>query len=201
MRFNLEIGEAEKHVVEFNFDQLLGQLVIKVNKQEIKPGTYKEKLFLNVNKPFVHLVGEAAEKTLLTYDDNANKTDTTGGTGTTDTDKAGKDAAKKAEASKTDAVPTNDTAAPTTDTAADTKPKDKDQYNFTDPESRIMKGADGFVQAYNAQAAVEADFQLIVGQAVTQASAWSGHTGLPSLGPLRRRSAPSACARWPHTRR
>src|SRR6266498_4400709 len=36
MKFNLEIGEAEKHVVEFNFDQLLGQLVIKVNKQEIK---------------------------------------------------------------------------------------------------------------------------------------------------------------------
>jgi len=50
------------------------------------------------------------------------------------------------------------------------KPKEKDQYNFTDPESRIMKGADGFVQAYNAQAAVEADFQLIVGQAVTQAT-------------------------------
>ena len=37
------------------------------------------------------------------------------------------------------------------------KPKEKDQYNFTDPESRIMKGADGFVQAYNAQAAVEPD--------------------------------------------
>ena len=36
MKFNLEIGEAEKHVVEFNFDQLLGQLVIKVNKQEVK---------------------------------------------------------------------------------------------------------------------------------------------------------------------
>jgi transposase len=50
------------------------------------------------------------------------------------------------------------------------KPKEKDQYNFTDPESRIMKGADGFVQGYNAQAAVEADFQLIVGQAVTQAT-------------------------------
>jgi len=50
------------------------------------------------------------------------------------------------------------------------KPKDKDQYNFTDPESRIMKGADGFVQAYNAQAAVEADFQLIVGQTVTAAA-------------------------------
>ena len=37
------------------------------------------------------------------------------------------------------------------------KPGAKDQYNFTDPKSRIMKGADGFVQAYNAQAAVEAD--------------------------------------------
>ncbi|HEV2224402.1 MAG TPA: IS1182 family transposase [Candidatus Acidoferrales bacterium] len=49
-------------------------------------------------------------------------------------------------------------------------PKEKDQYNFTDPESRIMKGADGFVQAYNAQAAVEPAFQLIVGQAVTQAA-------------------------------
>ena len=50
------------------------------------------------------------------------------------------------------------------------RPKEKDQYNFTDPESRIMKGPDGFVQAYNAQAAVEADFQLIVGQRVTQAT-------------------------------
>jgi transposase len=50
------------------------------------------------------------------------------------------------------------------------EPKDKDQYNFTDPESRIMKGADGFLQAYNAQAAVEPAFQLIVGQTVTQAT-------------------------------
>jgi transposase len=50
------------------------------------------------------------------------------------------------------------------------RPKDKDQYNFTDPESRIMKGADGFIQAYNAQAAVEPELQLIVGQTVTAAS-------------------------------
>jgi transposase len=50
------------------------------------------------------------------------------------------------------------------------RPKEKDQYNFTDPESRIMKGADGFVQAYNAQAAVEPDLQLIVGQTVTAAA-------------------------------
>jgi len=50
------------------------------------------------------------------------------------------------------------------------KPADKDQYNFTDPESRIMKGADGFVQGYNAQAAVEPERGLIVGQLVTQAA-------------------------------
>ncbi len=48
------------------------------------------------------------------------------------------------------------------------KPDDKAQYNFTDPESRIMKGSDGFVQAYNAQAVVEEGSQLIVAQAVTQ---------------------------------
>src|SRR5713101_4067925 len=30
----------------------------------------------------------------------------------------------------------------------------KAQYNFTDPESRIMKGPDGFVQGYNTQVAV-----------------------------------------------
>ena len=50
------------------------------------------------------------------------------------------------------------------------KPRDKDQYNFSDPESRIMKGGDGFLQGYNAQAAVEGDCQLIVGQTVTQAA-------------------------------
>ncbi len=48
------------------------------------------------------------------------------------------------------------------------QPKPKAQHNFTDPESRIMKGPDGFVQAYNAQAAVEPALQLIVGQALSQ---------------------------------
>lgn len=50
----------------------------------------------------------------------------------------------------------------------ETAPDDQAQYNFTDPESRIMKGADGFVQAYNAQVVVEEVSQLIVAQAVTQ---------------------------------
>jgi len=48
------------------------------------------------------------------------------------------------------------------------EPKPEAQHNFTDPESRIMKGPDGFVQGYNAQIAVEPVLQLIVGQALTQ---------------------------------
>ena len=48
------------------------------------------------------------------------------------------------------------------------KPEPKMQYNFTDPESRIMKAGEGFEQAYNVQVAVEAGYQLIVGQLVTQ---------------------------------
>jgi transposase len=53
---------------------------------------------------------------------------------------------------------------------AEAQPAAKAQYNFTDPESRIMKSSEGFVQGYNAQAAVEPLWQLIVGQAVTQAA-------------------------------
>lgn len=41
-------------------------------------------------------------------------------------------------------------------------PDDKAQVNFTDPESRIMKTVDGYEQAYNAQAAVDAADQVIV---------------------------------------
>ena len=47
-------------------------------------------------------------------------------------------------------------------------PGPKEQYNFTDPESRIMKTPGlKFEQAYNAQAAVEVDSRLIVGQRVS----------------------------------
>jgi len=52
--------------------------------------------------------------------------------------------------------------------AQQAKPEDKAQYNFSDPESRIMKGPDGFLQAFNTQVAVESVSQLIVGQTVTQ---------------------------------
>jgi len=48
-------------------------------------------------------------------------------------------------------------------------PRDKDQYNFTDPESRIMKhrSTEGFEQDYNAQIAVDQESLLIVGESLS----------------------------------
>lgn len=50
------------------------------------------------------------------------------------------------------------------------RPPDKSQRCFTDPESKIQKTGDGFIQGYNAQAAVDEAFQVIVAQHVTTAS-------------------------------
>jgi transposase len=48
-------------------------------------------------------------------------------------------------------------------------PRDKDQYNFTDPDSRIMKNCtnEGFDQHYNVQAAVDQDSLLIVASSLS----------------------------------
>jgi len=55
-------------------------------------------------------------------------------------------------------------------------PEERAQYNFTDPQSRIMKNADGaFIQAYNAQAAVDAAHQIIVSATVTAQAADAPH--------------------------
>jgi transposase len=51
-------------------------------------------------------------------------------------------------------------------------PRPKAQRNFTDPESRIMKTADGsFHQCFNAQAVVDAEHQVIVAADVTDCAA------------------------------
>jgi hypothetical protein len=50
---------------------------------------------------------------------------------------------------------------------SDGTPKPKAQRNFTDPESRIQKTKDGFIQGFNAQAAVDEAHQIIVAQALT----------------------------------
>jgi hypothetical protein len=54
---------------------------------------------------------------------------------------------------------------------AQARPAPKAQRNFTDPESKIQKTADGFIQGYNAQAAVEATTQVIVAHDVTPVAA------------------------------
>src|ERR1700731_3677827 len=46
-------------------------------------------------------------------------------------------------------------------------PEPKAQRNFTDPESRILKTKDGYIQGYNAQAAVDAQVQIIVAQTLS----------------------------------
>lgn len=60
-------------------------------------------------------------------------------------------------------------------------PPDDAQYNFTDPESRIMKtGTGGFEQCFNTQVAVDAKKQIIVATGVTQNAADVGEL-VPTL--------------------
>jgi transposase len=47
------------------------------------------------------------------------------------------------------------------------EPNDKAQLNFTDVDSRILKGPHGFLQGYNCQAAVDAEAQIIIAHATT----------------------------------
>lgn len=47
------------------------------------------------------------------------------------------------------------------------EPEGKAQRNFTDPESRILKTKDGYIQGYNAQAAVDGTVQIIVAHGLT----------------------------------
>jgi len=55
-------------------------------------------------------------------------------------------------------------------------PKPKAQRNFTDPESKIMKTADGsFHQCFNGQAVVDAEHQVIVAADVTDCAADVGN--------------------------
>ncbi len=58
-------------------------------------------------------------------------------------------------------------------------PEPTAQRNFTDPESRIMLGRDGLIQAYNGQAAVAGKHQIIVAHRLTQSA--SDQDGLMPL--------------------
>jgi hypothetical protein len=64
------------------------------------------------------------------------------------------------------------------------EPDDKAQRNFTDPESRILKTRDGFIQGYNGQAAVDGAHQIIVAQTLTDSSSDQGQL-VPLLDGIR----------------
>ena len=51
--------------------------------------------------------------------------------------------------------------------APDGGPPARAQRNFTDPDSRVLKTRDGFVQGYNGQLAVDSAHQIIVAQRLT----------------------------------
>ena len=60
------------------------------------------------------------------------------------------------------------------------KPKPQAQRNFTDPGSHILKGADGWIQGYNCQAAVDGDHQVVVAIGVSNQPSDAVHL-LPML--------------------
>jgi transposase len=59
-------------------------------------------------------------------------------------------------------------------------PKANAQRNFTDPDSHILKGGDGWIQGYNCQAAVDGDHQIIVAVGVSN-QASDQHHFIPML--------------------
>ena len=62
------------------------------------------------------------------------------------------------------------------ETSRRTTPRDKDQRNFTDPESKIMLSSEkSFIQGYNAQVVVDADSMIIVASDLTNQAADSPH--------------------------
>jgi transposase len=74
-------------------------------------------------------------------------------------------------------------------------PDGKAQRNFTDPDSRIMKdgASQSFVQGYNAQAAVDAERQIIVAASLTQQA-----NDKQQLVPMLER-VQQTTGRWPET--
>jgi transposase len=83
--------------------------------------------------------------------------------------KAAREAEEATKKSTDKEPPTGPTPLPThqVQSEPDGSPTPKAQRNFTDPDSRIQKGRDGFIQGYNAQTAVDEESQVIVAAALT----------------------------------
>lgn len=104
------------------------------------------------------------------------------------------DAAEKAAAaarakarSKGDSA--EDAAQAADDAAAKAEPKPKTQRSFTDPQARIMKTNHGFDYAFNAQAVVDEDHQIVLAASVTQQA-----TDVQQFEPMMTQTADSLAA-------
>jgi transposase len=100
-------------------------------------------------------------------------------------DDAQKLAIEKAEAAGLDLVSTAASDAwampqRTLPTDSAGNPRPSAQRNFSDPDSHILKGSDGWIQGYNCQAAVDRDHQVIVAIGVSNQASDAVHL-LPML--------------------
>jgi len=59
MRFSLQVGNTDKHLVEFNFNQLYGTLVIRVDS---RPVFESKRIFNEPVREVYHFVIDGAEK-------------------------------------------------------------------------------------------------------------------------------------------
>ena len=62
MRFKVEVGQLERHTVEFNFNQLIGSLLIKVDE---KPVLKSNRLFNEPAHEVYHFCVGNAEKSTV----------------------------------------------------------------------------------------------------------------------------------------
>jgi len=59
MRFSVQVGNTDKHLVEFNFNQLYGTLVIRVDNQAV---FQSKRIFNEPVREVYHFVIDGAEK-------------------------------------------------------------------------------------------------------------------------------------------
>jgi transposase len=83
-------------------------------------------------------------------------------------DAAEKAAAAAREKAKAAGKPAAQAEQAATEAASNATPKPRTQRNFTDPEARIMKTNHGFEYAFNAQAVVDEEHQIVLAAQITQ---------------------------------
>ena len=82
-----------------------------------------------------------------------------------------KAARKAAEKARSKGADEHEARAAAEQAAAEARPEGRAQRSFTDPDARMMKTTDGFHYAYNAQAVVDEESQVVIAAEVVQSAA------------------------------